>query len=69
MPRFHHNLLWIGEFFDADYKVLFTKTSITIFEKKGDPAITGWRETNGPKSWNISLLPEKDESPVRNQGK
>ena len=34
MPEFHHNLLEIGEFCDADCKVLFTKTSITIFDKK-----------------------------------
>ena len=49
MPGFHHNLMGIGEFCDADYKVLFTKTSITIFDKKGDPFITGWRDNNGHK--------------------
>ena len=30
MPGCHHNILGIGEFFDADYKVLFTKTSVSI---------------------------------------
>ena len=41
MPGFHHNLLGIGEFCDTDCKVLFTKTRVTIFDKKGEPVITG----------------------------
>ena len=67
MPGFHHNLLGIGEFCDADCKVLFTKTSVTIFDKKWGLLITCWRENNGPKLWNVSLLPNGDDSPVRNQ--
>ena len=69
MPGFHHNLLGIGEFFYADCKFLFTKTSVTIFDKKGDPVISGWRDNKGPKSWNIYLLPNEDDSPVQNQSK
>ena len=61
-PGIQHNLLGIGEFFDADCKVLFTKTMATIFDKKGEPVITGWRDNNGPKLWNISLLPNEDDS-------
>ena len=49
MPGLHYNLMRISEFFDADCKVLFTKTSVKIFDKKGGPVITGWRENNGPK--------------------
>ena len=49
MPGFKHNRLGIVEFCDADYKVLFTKTMVTIFEKKGEPVITVWRDNNGPK--------------------
>ena len=56
----------ISEFCDADCKLLFTKTSITIFDNKGEPVITGWRDNNGPKLWNISLLPNEDDSPVSN---
>ena len=66
MPGFHHNLMGISEFCDADCKLLFTKTNITIFDNKGEPVITGWRDNNGPKLWNISLLPNEDDSPVRN---
>ena len=69
MPGFHHNLLGIGEFCDADCKVLFTKTSVTIFDNKGEPVITVWRDKNGPKLRNISLLPNEDDSPVPNQAK
>ena len=67
MPGFHHNLIGIGEFCDAYCKVLFTKTRVTIFDKKGDPVTTGWEDNNGPKIWNISLLPNKDDSLVRNK--
>ena len=67
MPVFHHNLLGICEFCDADCKVLFTKTSVTIIDNKGEPVITGWRDNNGPKLWNISLLHNEDDSPVCNQ--
>ena len=41
MPGFQHNLMEIGEFCDADCKALFTITSINIFDKKGEPVITG----------------------------
>ena len=57
----------IGEFCDAYYKVTFTKKSVTVFDKKWEPVITGWRDNNGPKLWNISLLPNEDDSPVSNQ--
>ena len=67
MPRFHHNLLGIGKFCDAECKVLFTKTSVTIFNKIGEPVITCWRYNNVTKLWNISLLPNEYGSPVRNQ--
>ena len=67
MPGFHHNPMGIGEFCDADCKLLFTKTSVTIFYKKGEPVITVWRDNNGPKLWKISLLHNKYDSPLRNQ--
>ena len=67
MSIFHHNLIGIGEFCYAYCKVIFTKTSVPIFDKKGEPVIRGWRENNGPKLWNTSLLPDEDDSPVRNQ--
>ena len=67
MPGFHHNLLGFGVFCDADCKFLFTKTSVTIFDKKREPVIVGWRDNNGPKSWNISLLPNDNDSHRRNQ--
>ena len=41
MPGFHHNLLGIGKFCDADCKVLFTKTTVTIFNTDGIPVLSG----------------------------
>ena len=40
---------------------------VTIFDKKGEPLITGWRDNNGPKLWNISLLPNEDDSARHNR--
>ena len=67
MPGFHNNIMGIGEFCDTDCKVLLTKTSVTIFDKKGEPVIIGLRYNNGPKLWNISLLPNEYDSTVCNQ--
>jgi len=63
MPGFHHNLLGIGKFCDAECKVLFTKTTVTIFNKDAVPVLTGWREADGAKLWRMSLLPEEDTMP------
>ena len=57
----------VGEFCDAYFKVLFTKTSVTIFDNKGGAFITGWRDNNGTKLWNIYLLPNENDSPGQNQ--
>ena len=54
-------------FANSYFKVLLTKTIVTIFDKKGKPVITGWRDNNGTKLWNIYLLPNEDDSHVRNQ--
>ena len=57
----------IGGFCYGYCNVLFTKTSVSVFDKKGEPVITWWRDKNGPKLWNISLLPNEDDSHVSNQ--
>ena len=66
MAGFHHNLMGTSEFCDAYCKFLFTETRVTIFDTKWEPVITVWRDNNGTKLWNISLLPNEDDSPVRN---
>ena len=33
MPNFHHNLMGIGKFCDHNCRVLFEKTSITVFSQ------------------------------------
>ena len=63
MPGFHHNPIRVGEFCDAYCKVLFSKIMVTIFDEKGKPFLTGWRDNNSPKLCNISLLPNEDDSP------
>ena len=67
MPGFHHNLMGIGEFCDADCKFLFTKTSFNNFYRKEEPVITGCRDNTCTKLWNISLLPNENDSPACSQ--
>ena len=40
MPIFQHSLLDIGIMCDKDYKVLFTKRRVTIYNKDGKPFLT-----------------------------
>ena len=58
MPGFTHNLLGIGNIFDKDCKVLFTKDSVSIYDSSDQPFLKGWRETSGAKLWRVSLRPD-----------
>ena len=58
MPSFRHNLLRIGVLCDKDYKVLLTKSSVIIYDKDNKPFLTGWREKDREKLWQISLKPD-----------
>ncbi len=57
MPSFVHSLVGIGPFCDADCSVTFTKTDVTVYDPKGQPIISGWRESTGSKLWRFALYP------------
>ena len=42
MGGFSHNLLGIGNFCDKDCKVVFTRQTVTIYNKNGKPLLGGW---------------------------
>ena len=63
MPIFRHNLLRIGVLYYKDFKVLFTKRLVIIYDKDNKPFLTGWRETDRAKLWRISLKPDLSNFP------
>ena len=63
IPSFRHNLLGIGVLCDKDCKVLFTKTSVIVYNKYNKPFLTGWRETDRSKLWRIYLKPDFSDLP------
>ena len=64
MPGFRHNLLGIGNLYDKDCRVVFTKRSVVIYDKTNKPFLTGWREADGAKLWRILLKPELNSLPT-----
>jgi hypothetical protein len=47
MPSFQHNLMGIGKLCDNDCRVVFDKTTVTVFANNGSILLQGWRETSG----------------------
>ena len=58
MPNFHHNFMGIGLLCDHGCRVLFEKTSVTVFSKDGTIILRGCSEPSGSKMWKLSLRPE-----------
>ena len=60
MPGFQENLVGIVPICDSDYSVTFTKDAVIIYSPKGNTVLTKWRETEVPRLWCMSLLPDED---------
>ena len=58
MSVFTPNLFGIGNLFDKDCKVFFTKNSVIIYDSNNQPFLKGWRETSGARLWRISIRPD-----------
>ena len=63
MPGFQKNIMGIGPICDADYKVTFTKDTVSIYNPKGHRLLRGWQKKEGPKLWRMSLLPKDKSTP------
>jgi hypothetical protein len=44
-----------GPFVDQGCKVVFNKTSVTVFHPNGHPILKGWRDIDGPRFWQFPL--------------
>jgi hypothetical protein len=58
MPSFPHILIDLGPFADLGCKIVFTKTSVTVYHPDGHPIHSGWRGETGPCLWHFPLTTE-----------
>eukprot|EP00804_Cyclotella_cryptica_P028661 CCRYP_008183-RA/>CCRYP_008183-RA protein AED:0.20 eAED:0.05 QI:0/0/0/0.66/1/1/6/0/1274 len=63
MPSFQHNLMGIGKLCNNNCRVVFDKTTVTVFANDGSTLLQGWREQHGAKLWRFSLIPNQQVSP------
>ena len=63
LPNFNNSLVGIEPFCDADFKVLFTKETVTVFDPTIETILTVWRELHSAWLWWLLLLLEVDALP------
>jgi hypothetical protein len=55
MPSFPHTLIGLGPFANQGCKIVFDKTSVTVFHPDSHPILKGWRDLDGPRLWRLPL--------------
>ncbi len=55
MPLFPHTLIGLGPFADLSCKIVFNKTSVTVYHPNGHPILNGWWNIDGPRLWQFPL--------------
>jgi hypothetical protein len=55
MPSFLHTLIGLGPFTNQGCKIIFDKTSVTVFHPAGHPILKGWCNLDGPWLWQFPL--------------
>jgi hypothetical protein len=55
MPSFLHTLIGLGPFANRGCKIVFNKTSVTVFDPDGHPILNGWQDIDGPQLWQFPL--------------
>jgi hypothetical protein len=58
MPAFPHTLIGLGPFADLGCKIVFTKTSVTVYHPDGHSILSGWLDETGPRLWHFPLTAE-----------
>ena len=48
---------------DSNCTVTFTKHAVNIYSSSGTSISTGWRETNGPRLWCMSIITNRLDMP------
>jgi hypothetical protein len=69
MPAFPHTLIGLGPFADLGCKIVFTKTSVTVYHPDGHPILSGWRDKTGPRLWQFPLTAEAAQVALDNAGR
>jgi hypothetical protein len=55
MPLFPHTLIGLGPFANQGCKIVFNKTSVTVFSPNGHPILKGWQDLERPQLWQFPL--------------
>ncbi len=55
MPSFPHTLIGLGPFANQGFKIVFNKTSVTVFHPDGHPILKGWQDLDDPRLWQFPL--------------
>jgi hypothetical protein len=55
MPSFPHTLIGVGPFANQGCKIVFNKTSVTVYHPNSHPILNGWPNINGPQLWQFPL--------------
>ncbi len=55
MPSFHHTLIGLGPFANQGCKIVFDKTSVTVYHLDGHSILNGWQDIGGPQPWQFPL--------------
>jgi hypothetical protein len=55
MPSLLHALIGLGPFANQGYKIVFDKTSVTVYHPNGHTICNGWRNIDGPQLWQFPL--------------
>ena len=66
MPAFPHTLIGLGPFADLGCKIVFTKTSVTVYHPDGHPILSGWQDETGPRLWHFPLTTEAAQVALEN---
>jgi hypothetical protein len=66
MPAFPHTLIGLGPFADLGCKIVFTKSSVTVYHPDGHPLLSGWRDETGPRLWHFPLTAEAAQMALDN---
>jgi hypothetical protein len=48
MSSFPHTLIGLGPFANQGCKIVFYKTSVTVYHPNGHPILNGWWDMNAP---------------------
>jgi hypothetical protein len=66
MPVFPHTLIGLGPFADLNCKIVFTKSSVTVYHPDGHTLLSGWRDGTRPRLWHFPLTTEATQMALDN---